>query len=102
MENDFKNSKYLKAKKRVAEIRKFYSSLLLYSLFIAFLAGLNYYVNEFRNPWFLWAAFGWGIGIFFQAIKAFQWSPFLGKDWEERKIKQLMDDENIKDQYNGN
>ena len=92
----------MKAKKRVAEIRKFYSSLLLYSLFIAFLAGLNYYVNEFRNPWFLWAAFGWGIGIFFQAIKAFQWSPFLGKDWEERKIKQLMDDENIKDQYNGN
>ena len=102
MENDFKNSKYLKAKKRVAEIRKFYSSLLFYSLFIAFLAGLNYYVNEFRNPWFLWAAFGWGIGIFFQAIKAFQWSPFLGKDWEERKIKQFMDDEHIKDQYNGN
>ena len=45
--------------------------------------------------WFLWAAFGWGIGILFHAIGTFNLNPFFGKGWEERKIKEYMDkDEN--------
>ncbi|SRX75839.1 2TM domain-containing protein [Aequorivita antarctica] len=95
-----KDSKYFKAKRRVAEIKKFYSSLMFYVIFIAALAGLNYYVNELRHPWFLWAAFGWGIGIFFQAIKVFQWTPFIGKDWEDRKMKQFMEEEEKKNKNN--
>ena len=43
--------------------------------------------------WFLWAAFGWGIGLIFQAAKAFNWAPFMNKNWEEKKIKELMDKE---------
>lgn len=95
-----KDSKYFKAKRRVAEIKKFYSSLMFYVIFIAALAGLNYYVNELRHPWFLWAAFGWGIGIFFQAIKVFQWTPFIGKDWEDRKMKQFIEEEEKKNKNN--
>ena len=102
---DFKNTdkenKYLRAKERVAEIKKFYTSLFFYIVFIAFLAGLNYYTNEWRYMWFLWAALGWGIGLIFQAAKAFNWNPFINKDWEERKIKELMDkdDEPSKDRW---
>ena len=96
MEPENKDSKYFKAKRRVAEIKKFYSSLMFYFIFIAMLAGINYYTNEFRYPWFLWAAFGWGIGIFFQALKTFKWTPFIGKDWEEKKIKELMEKEDEK------
>lgn len=94
---DFENreNKYLRAKEQVAEIKKFYTSLLFYVIFIGFLAALNYYTNEWRYMWFLWAAFGWGIGIVVQAIKAYKWAPFMTKDWEERKIKELMEqDEN--------
>lgn len=91
MEPSKNDNKYFKAKKRVTEIKRFYTSLMMYVIFISFLAGLNYYTNELRYPWFLWAAFGWGIGIFFQAVKAFEWNPFIGKDWEERKIKEFMD-----------
>lgn len=93
METQRKNSKYLRAKKRVAEIKKFYNNLIMYSIFIAFMAGLNYYVNGFRNPWFLWVVFGFGISIFFQSIKVFNWIPFFGKDWEVRKMKEFMDKE---------
>ena len=93
METSEKDKKYFRAKDRVEGIKKFYTSLMSYVFFIAFLAGLNYWVDEWRYPWFLWAAFGWGIGLVFQAIKAFSISPFFGRDWEERKIKEYMKEE---------
>jgi len=93
METPKKENKYYRAKRRVAEIKKFYSSLMMYLVFIAFLAGINYYTNEFSYPWFLWAALGWGIGIVFHAAKVFAWNPFLGKNWEERKMREYMNEE---------
>ena len=91
--NESRENRYLRAKERVAEMKKFYSGLVFYVIFISFLGWLNYYTNQWRYMWFLWAAFGWGIGMVFQAAKAFQWTPFMNKDWEERKIKELMDKE---------
>ncbi|HAT66806.1 MAG TPA: histidine kinase [Flavobacteriaceae bacterium] len=88
-----RENRYLRAKEQVKEIKKFYTSLFFYIVFIGFLGWLNYYTNEWRYAWFLWAAFGWGIGLVFQAAKAFNWTPFLNKNWEERKIKELMDKE---------
>ena len=41
--------------------------------------------------WFLWAAFGWGIGVFFHALNTFKLNPFFGKDWEKRKIEELLE-----------
>ena len=68
-------------------------SLASFIIFIGFLATLNYYTNEWRYPWFLWAAFGWGIGLFFQAAKAFDFMNLLGKDWEAKKMKEFMEEE---------
>jgi uncharacterized membrane protein YbhN (UPF0104 family) len=93
METSKKDNKYFEAQERVRCIKKFYTSLISYVVFICFLAAINYYVNELRYPWFLWAAFGWGIGLFFHAAKAFRWNPFFGKNWEERKMKEFMDDD---------
>lgn len=88
-------SKYIRAKERVDELKKFYSNLTSYTFVIAGLAALNYYVNQWSYMWFLWAAFGWGIGLVFHAIGTFQLNPFFGKNWEERKIQEYMDkDEN--------
>ena len=86
-----KENKYLRAKQKVSAIKKFYTSLLTYLVFIALLAALNYYTNELTYPWFLWAAFGWGIAIVIQAFKAFEWLPFMGRNWEDKKIKEYMD-----------
>lgn len=89
-EHDHSN-KYLRAKERVEHIKKFYTSAMMFVIFIGFLAALNYYTNQWRYMWFLWAAFGWGIGLFFQAAKAFDWNPLLGRNWEERKLKEFME-----------
>ncbi len=85
------DEKYIRAKEKVAQMRKFYSGLTKYIFVIALLAGINYYQNEWSNAWFLWAAFGWGIGLVFHAVKVFGLNPFFGKNWEERKIKEYMD-----------
>ena len=89
--NESRENRYLRAKERVAEMKKFYTGIVFYIVFISFLGWLNYYTNEWHYMWFLWAAFGWGIGLLFQAAKAFQWTPFMNRNWEERKIKELMD-----------
>ena len=91
--------KYLRAKNRVADIKKFYTSLMSYLIIIPALAGLNYYINEWSHPWFLWAAFGWGIGLFFQSLKAFRWFSFFGKEWEEKKMRKFMEEEESKNKF---
>ena len=96
-DNNDRDNRYIKAKERVEKIKKFYTGLIFYVFFIGFLAALNYYTNGWSYMWFLWAAFGWGIGLFFQAAKAFRWNPFLGKDWEERKLKEFLEEEERKE-----
>ena len=93
-------SKYLRAKERIAEVKKFYSKLLTYLIFMAFFAGLNYYTNRWANMWFLWIAFGWGIGIMFRAIKVFGMNPFFGRGWEERKIREFMEEDEQQNRWN--
>ncbi len=93
MEKFNKESKYIRAKERVEELKKFYGNLTSYIVVISGLAILNYWVDGWSYPWFLWAAFGWGIGLLFHAIRTFNMNPFFGKDWEQRKIKEFMNEE---------
>ncbi|HNP32776.1 MAG TPA: 2TM domain-containing protein [Flavobacterium sp.] len=84
--------KYLQAKKQVDEIKGFYINLACYILVNLFLLWINLkYSPEYL--WFFWPLLGWGIGLFFHAMKAFNFAPFLGKDWEEKKLKEFMDKE---------
>ena len=99
MENLEKENKYFRAKERVGAIKKFYMSLISYFVFIGFLAALNYWTDQWRYPWFLWAAFGWGIGVAFHAVKVFGLNPFFGKNWEERKIKEYMQEDERKNTW---
>jgi hypothetical protein len=99
MDYSDKENKYLRAKERVECVKKFYTGLISYVVVISFLGGLNYYLNEWRYPWFLWAAFGWGLGLIFQAIRTFGLNPFFGKDWEERKIKEYMNNDDQRNRW---
>ncbi len=93
MRNLEEQKRYERAKNRVEELKKFYNNLFSYIVIIGILAAFNYYLNEWSYAWFLWAAFGWGIGIVFHAIKAFKVNPMFNKDWEERKIRKYMEEE---------
>lgn len=91
--------RYQKARKRVKAIKGFYANLVCYILVISFLAFINLkYTSE--HIWFCWPMLGWGVGLLFHAFGAFKIVPFFGEDWEEKKIKEFMkEDEKQKDKF---
>lgn len=92
MEELNKESKYFRAKQRVEELKKFYGNLTSYVFVIGLLAVINY-LTFWEYKWFLWAALGWGIGLFFHAVRTFRMNPFFNKQWEERKIREFMEED---------
>ena len=94
------DAKYLRAKERILEVKEFYSKFFRSVVTIIILAAINYYTNEWRYMWFLWAAFGIGISLAFKASKVFGLNPFLGKDWEERKIQEFMNEDKEQNRWN--
>jgi sensor histidine kinase YesM len=76
---------YYKAKKRVEEIKGFYSNLLSYCIVIPFLIFINYRTS-WNFQWFWFPMLGWGMGLTFHAFGVFGY----GKSWEERKIQEIL------------
>lgn len=85
-------SSYYKAQKKVEDIKGFYGNLASYCVIITGLMILNL-VTSPQHLWFLYPAVGWGIGVAVHGISVFNYMPFLGSDWEERKIQELMEKE---------
>ena len=90
---EVQNSKYIRAKERVVVIKKFYAKVLRGVFAIIVVGGINYYLNEWRTPWFLWVVFGISLSILLRAIKIFNLNPLFGKDWEERKVREFMNND---------
>jgi hypothetical protein len=84
---------YESAKKRVEELKSFYSHLFVYLAVNAGLFLLNILTSP-RHLWFYWPLIGWGIGLAIHGLSVFGTQRLLGKDWEERKIREIMDKEN--------
>ena len=85
------NERYLQAKERVNKEKEFYGNLTSYCIIIPVLAVFNYLTTDFM--WVIFPALGWGLGLLFHGLAAFNYSPFLGRDWEERKIKEIINKE---------
>lgn len=81
---------YDRAVKRVKEIKGFYGNLISYCLVIPFLIFVNLRTSP-EYHWFWWPMLGWGIGVISHGFQVFG----IGKNWEDRKIKELME----KDRY---
>ena len=83
-----KLNSYQRAQARVDEIKGFYIHLICYLLVNPFLIYVNY-VTYWDFKWFWFALGGWGIGLATHALTVFG----FGKNWEQRKIRKLMDEE---------
>jgi two-component system, LytTR family, sensor kinase len=83
-------TKYIRARRKVEDIKEFYTSLLSYVIIMPFLFFIWYKFTPNTIQWFWFPIFGWGIGLLFHGFKAFGTNPFLGNNWEERKIRELM------------
>ena len=105
MERDFtKEQNYIKAKKRVKAIKGFYVHFIVYVLVNIFLSGFIIFglsnsgdhfdeiISNFGvySTWFFW-----GIGIFFHWMGVFGFKSIgFGANWEEKKIKEMMEKDN--------
>jgi sensor histidine kinase YesM len=85
---------YLRAKKHVKAAREFYGNLTSYLIVIPVL-GLFNYLTYGGFIWVVFPAIGWGIGVFFHGLSVFNYNLLLSKNWEERKIKELMQKDKI-------
>lgn len=90
--------KYQQALKRVKKIKGFYTHAVVYVVInIALIfskihfSGNGNWDFELRD---LSTAFFWGIGLLAHGLSVFMPTMIMGKDWEERKIKELMEKEN--------
>lgn len=80
---------YERAQKRVKELKSFYGNLISYCIIIPFLVILNLITSP-RNIWFYWPMLGWGIGLVAHGMSVFA----IGKGWEEKKIREILEKQN--------
>ncbi|RZS93342.1 2TM domain-containing protein [Aquimarina brevivitae] len=99
--NDFeKQQAYERAKKKVEKEKGFYIHLTAYVIINIFLLLLNLdFADRGLERLLDWKLYitpiAWGIGLLFHFLSVFGPNFIFSKDWEERKIKELMDKENF-------
>jgi len=90
-ETYIEDKRYLRAKEKVEKIKGFYSNLASYLIVLPILAYVNFRTTDF--PWVIFPALGWGFGVMAHGMEAYGYIPFMGKNWEERKIKEFMNND---------
>ena len=95
-----KEERYLRAKERITELKEFYIHLIVYVVVNLFLSITQIIdgITEDKSVTEIFSDMGiygvwlmWGIGVCFHALNVFGSQTLLGENWEERKIKELMD-----------
>ncbi len=95
-----RDKKYLRAKKRVEELKGFYIHLFVYIVVNSFISISKIISDISSGDSFSEAIFDfgtvavwmfWGIGLVAHAMSVF--NVFLGKGWEKRQIEKIMDEE---------
>lgn len=93
---------YLSAKKRVDKLRGFYTHLIVYigvNILITAIKMIKRFKREasfeelildidISGVWLLW-----GIGLAIHGFAVFVLPKIIGNDWEERKIRQFMEED---------
>ena len=92
-ESYISGKKYDRAKKHVEELKGFYIHFTIYLIMFPVFIFLNI-KSEAGFPWAAFPIIGWGAGVSGHAMEVFNYNPFLGKNWEEKKIRELMDKDN--------
>ena len=82
-----------RARERVGEIKGFYHHLTVYLVVNAILFLIDIFSGG--GTWFFWPLFGWGIVVAIQGLNLFHVLPWSSKEWEERKVRELMANDSV-------
>ena len=88
---DQEQRRYERAHARVQAIKGFHTHAMAFVVVNVALLALNALVGG--GWWFYWPLIGWGIGLGLHAFGVFVFGgggPW-GRDWEERKTREMMD-----------
>lgn len=89
--------KYREAVRRVKRIKGFYTHALIYLVINIMIVIVNIQNLSEGESYFqfhnFFTAFFWGIGLLAHGLSVFLPGMILGNNWEERKIRELMDKE---------
>ncbi len=83
------DNRYIRAQKRVENLKGFYGNLGAYF----FVIPLLYVINRLTVPgfqWFWFPMFFWGVGLVMHAFTIFGMPSIFGTKWEERKIEEIL------------
>lgn len=85
---------YRKARKRVDQLKGFYSHLTIFIVITGITLISGWIINQNLFYSFIIGFAGWGIGVLAHAVNTFGLLNFFDADWERRKVKELMEREN--------
>src|SRR5690606_22215551 len=87
--------RYQRAAKQVKKIKGFYSHALVYIVINIMIVIINIQNLDPGESYFHWhnfiTLFFWGIGLLAHGLSVFIPTMVMGKDWEERKIREYME-----------
>ncbi|WP_136668392.1 2TM domain-containing protein [Flavobacterium sp. H122] len=93
--NTTEEIKYQQALKRVKKIKGFYTHAAVYVIINIMIVVFNIQELDEGESYFqlhnFFTAFFWGLGLLAHGLSVFMPGMVMGKDWEERKIKELME-----------
>jgi hypothetical protein len=91
------DDKYAAAQREVKRLKGFYTHLIVYIAVNIMIVFLNIRDLDPGESYFkienFFTAFVWGIGIVVHAFSVFLPNWIFGKNWEDRKIKEFMENE---------
>jgi hypothetical protein len=99
LSSHFEEQKYILAKRKVEELKGYYTHLAIYVVLNLFLSGAQIIDGITENKSFteIFSDFGiygvwvvWGVGLVFHSLKIFVIPFFMGTNWEARKINEYM------------
>ncbi|MFC4633284.1 histidine kinase [Dokdonia ponticola] len=87
------DKRYKRAKEKVEKLKGFYIHFTIYLIMVPVFIFLNVRSGSF--PWAIFPIGGWGWGVIGHAADTFGWNPIFNKSWENRKIEELMNDDDF-------
>jgi fatty acid desaturase len=77
------------ARRYVKRLRNFLQLCVTAVLVIALTAGVNLITSPYRL-WSLWVVLGFAIALGFAALDTFGRDLWLGREWQERKMREFL------------
>ncbi|MFY8188478.1 MAG: 2TM domain-containing protein [Flavobacterium sp.] len=98
-QNNFNDKiSYEQAVKKVKKIKSFYTHAAVYIVINIMIVIVKIQELKPNESFFVWENLSvtifWGIGLLSHGLSTFAPDWFLGKNWEEKKIKEFMQQEN--------